>query len=392
MSKAMNKYDICVVGGAGHIGAGLSILLASKGQNVLIYDINQKSIDTIRSGKLPFFEENHEPFLKKALSDNKLHFTTNSKDVAFAKNVILTIGTNVDEFKNPRINDIIKCIDSLPINNNHTLILRSTVFPGVTGYVERHLKSNGLTPLLAFCPERLIQGKAFKELQELPQIVSGTSEAAIMQASKLFGLIAPAIVKMEIMEAEFAKLFANTYRYIQFAATNQFYEMATSAGLDYNKILNGVKKDYPRLSDLPSAGFSAGGCLYKDCAQLCAFFEGKFSLGEAAITSNEGLPAFLVNQLERKHNLSDKTVGILGMAFKANIDDNRTSLSYKLKKILKFKSKLVLTSDPLVEDNELLPLNEVIARSDILIVCVPHDEYKNIKSLTNKEVVNIWNG
>lgn len=112
-------------------------------------------------------------------------------------------------------------------------------------------------------------------------------------------------------------------------------------------------------------------------------------MGHAAIDANEGLPAFIIKQLEQKHNLLDKTVGILGMAFKANSDDNRTSLSYKLKKILTFKAKEVLTTDPLVIDSNLLPLNEVINRSDILIVCVPHTEYENIS--TNKEIVKIWN-
>lgn len=384
-------YDICVVGGCGHIGAPLSILFASKGFKVLICDPNQTAWNTIKSGKLPFLETGHEEFLENALENNNLFYTSNVNDIINAKILIITIGTPIDEFHNPKVNEIIKCLDELPLNNNHLLILRSTLFPGTTNYVHRHLKEKNIEPLIAFCPERIVQGEAIKELQKLPQIVGGITEESKQKAATLFKTIAPNIIYMDVMEAEFAKLFSNAYRYIQFATTNQFYEMATSAGLNYNRILNGAKQDYKRLSDLPNPGFAGGPCLYKDTLQLYAFSEGKFSLAQAAIQSNEGLPTFLVNQLEKKYNLLTKTIGLLGMAFKANSDDARSSLSYKLKKILMFRSKQVITTDPLVKDTDLLPIDEVIQKSDILIICVPHDEYKNIKSIEGKDIINVWN-
>ena len=385
------KYDICVVGGAGHVGSVLSIIFASKGQKVLIYDINTKAMETIASGKLPFIDNGYESYLSKALADGNLFFTNKSDDVANAKTIVLTIGTSVDEFRSPRIHDVIRCIDDLPITNDHLLILRSTIYPGVSEYVQRYLKDKGINPLIAFCPERIVQGNATEEIQKLPQIVSGITKEAETKAANLFRIITDKIVYMSTMEAEFAKLFANTYRYIQFAATNQFYEMATSAGLDYQKILNGMKYDYPRLRDLPSPGFAAGSCLYKDSLQLCAFYQGKFSLGEAAVDANEGLPAFLVSQLEKEFDLTTKVVGLLGMAFKADSDDARTSLSYKLKKLLMFRAKKVLTTDPLVSDPNLSPLDKVIESSDIVIVCVPHSAYKDL-DFQGKKVVNIWQG
>lgn len=384
------EYDICVVGGAGHIGAPLAILFASCDFKVLICDPNQQAMDLIKSGKLPFLEEGYEIFLEKALSNNNLYFTNSSIEVKFAKTIIITIGTPIDEFHNPKIQEIIKCIDELPINSEHFLILRSTLFPGTTEYVARYLKNKNIEPLIAFCPERIVQGQAIQELQKLPQIISGTTSLAVEKAGKLFKLLAPSVVEMKVMEAEFAKLFANSYRYIQFAATNQFYEMATSAGLDYQQILKGAKQDYPRLRDLPSPGFAGGPCLYKDTLQLCAYSQIKFPLGQAAIQANEGLPEFLVNQLEGKYDLTTKTIGLLGMAFKANSDDPRNSLSYRLKKILTFAAKKVLTTDPLVNDPELLPLKQVVDQSDIIIICVPHEQYRDL-DLSDKEVINVWN-
>jgi UDP-N-acetyl-D-mannosaminuronic acid dehydrogenase len=390
------KYDVCVVGGSGHIGSCLSILLASKGLKVLIYDINKQSMETIASGKLPFLDNGYESYLEKALKDGNLFFTNTPEQSANAKIVILTIGTNVDEYRNPRSNDIIRCINDLPLHNDQLLILRSTIYPGITQYVHKYLKEKGIEPLIAFTPERIVQGNAINEIQKLPQIVSGITKEAQEKAAELFLLITDKIVYMEPMEAEFAKLIANSFRYIQFAATNQFYEMTTSAGLDYNKILDGVKQDYPRLRDLPSPGLAAGSCLVKDTIQLCAYYQGKFMLGEAAVQANEGLPAFLVSQLEERfdgnndQHLSHETVGLLGMAFKADSDDNRASLSYKLKKILQFKAKKVLTTDPLVKnDKGLLPLKDVIEQSDIIIICVPHSAYKDL-DFGRKHVVNIW--
>ena len=151
-----------------------------------------------------------------------------------------------------------------------------------------------------------------------------------------------------------------------------------------------MKTDYPRAGDIPTAGFAAGPCLYKDTMQLAAFSDNQFSLGHAAMIINEGLILYVVGQIEKKYKLADLTVGLLGMAFKANSDDTRSSLSYKLKKVLAFHCKDVLTADPhVVTDPEILPLDEVVRRSDLLILCVPHAAYKKL-STQGKPLVDIW--
>ncbi|HEU0048966.1 MAG TPA: UDP binding domain-containing protein, partial [Nitrososphaera sp.] len=228
-------------------------------------------------------------------------------------------------------------------------------------------------------------------LQKLPQIVSGTTQNAEDRAAQVFLQIAPSVVRLKPIEAEFAKLFANAYRYIQFATANQFYMMANTAGLDYYRILQGMKQDYPRMRDIPTAGLAAGPCLFKDTMQLTAFCDNEFSLGNSAMLINEGLPLYLVNRIALKMDLSNQTIGLLGMAFKADSDDQRSSLSYKLKKVLRFRAREVLTTDPLVaNDPEILPLEEVVDKSDLLILCTPHQVYKNL-DLKGKPVVDLWN-
>jgi UDP-N-acetyl-D-mannosaminuronic acid dehydrogenase len=369
------------------------MVFAKHGFRTLIYDVNPVALETLARGQLPFLEEGGEELLREVLPTGRLSFSSDPASVARARHVILTIGTPIDEFHNPMLRVVIECVDALLpyLDDAQTLILRSTVYPGVTDHMRRYLLQKGKQTLVAFCPERVVQGHSLRELQTLPQIVSGATPEAEEAAAKLFSAIAPKIVRMVPKEAEFAKLFSNAYRYIQFAATNQFFMMVEAAGLDYHRLLEGLKDDYPRMRDLPTPGLSAGPCLHKDTLQLAAFANNQFQLGYAAMQVNEGLPQFLVGQLSARYRLEEMTVGLLGMAFKADNDDIRSSLSYKLKKLLSMPARAVLTTDPFVKnDPALLPLDEVIARSDVLIVCVPHTVYKALE-LGDKPVVDVWN-
>jgi UDP-N-acetyl-D-mannosaminuronic acid dehydrogenase len=224
----------------------------------------------------------------------------------------------------------------------------------------------------------------------MPQIVSGTTPEAEREAVALFERITAEVVVVTPMEAEFAKLFNNAYRYIEFAATNEFYLIAKSAGLDYQRVLNAMKHNYPRAKSIPRPGYAAGPCLVKDTMQLTAFARNQFGLGHAALLINEGLALHVIDDLKRRYDLAKMTVGLLGMAFKAEIDDTRASLSYKFKKVLVGQTRAVLTTDPFVTtDSELKPLDEVIAKSDLLILCTPHAAYKQA-DLKGKPVLDVW--
>jgi UDP-N-acetyl-D-mannosaminuronic acid dehydrogenase len=166
--------------------------------------------------------------------------------------------------------------------------------------------------------------------------------------------------------------------------------MSNEAGLDFSRIREAITFEYPRASDLPNAGFSAGPCLFKDTMQLAAFSNNNFALGHSAMQVNEGLPLYLVSKLEEKFDLKNLTIGVLGAAFKGESDDIRSSLSYKLKKILQFRAKKVFMTDPYVSvDANLISLEETIEKSDILIIGAPHNAYKNL--VTAKPIIDIWN-
>lgn len=388
----MDKVDICVVGGAGHVGLPLALAFASKDQNVAIYDINQNTLDTIAKGKMPWLEEGAQPVLEQVLAAGRLHLSSDASVIARAKTIIVTIGTPVDEFLNPVHRVVRDCIDGLfeHFRDGQLLVLRSTVFPGTTEWLSRRLAESGKSIRLAFCPERIVQGFAIKELQGMPQIISGTTPEAAQAAHELFGLVAPETIELAPMEAEFSKLFNNCYRYIQFSIANQFYMIAESAGLDYQRIHHAMTHNYPRAKDMPLPGFTAGPCLFKDTMQLAAFSRNQFALGHAAMLVNEGMVLYVIDRMREQYDLEKLTVGILGMAFKANSDDKRASLSYKLKKALALHAGRVLTSDPLISDDpELLPLADVIAQSDVLVLGTPHREYRGLDT-QGKPIVDVW--
>lgn len=384
--------DLTVVGGAGHVGIPLVLSFAAKGLTVNINDINEQTLTTLRSGRVPFIENDAQPLLTRALADKRLFFTSRPSEISTSGPVIITIGTPVDEFLNPLRNVIQKCIDGLlpHLRDGQLLVLRSTLYPGTTEWVDAHIKRQGRNLKVAFCPERIVQGQGIEELGKMPQLISGTSAEAEREAAALFGKIAPELTLLKPIEAEFAKLFTNAYRYIGFAITNQFYLIAKSAGLDYNLILQAMKHDYPRAAYIPTPGFAAGPCLVKDTMQLLAFARNEFALGNAAIMVNEGLPLHIIGELRRNYDVSQMTIGLLGMAFKAESDDPRASLSYKFKKALAGIAREVLTTDPFVTtDPDLVPLEEVIAKSDLLILSTPHSAYRTT-DLGGKPIVDVW--
>ncbi len=384
--------DVAVIGGCGHVGLPLAIALADRGARVGIYDISDGAVAAVNAGRLPFAEPGAAEMLQRATAAGRLHATADAAVVSTAEHVIMVIGTPVDAHLNPDRAAVLNALSSCAEQwrPGQILILRSTVYPGVTALVEKMVAGLGVEMDVAFCPERIAEGRAMTELLELPQIVSARTPRGVERASRLFRILTDKLVVMSPEEAELAKLFTNVWRYIKFATANQLYMMANDQGLDFERIRQGLAADYPRAADMPAAGFAAGPCLFKDTMQLAAYNQNNFPLGHAAMAVNEGMPLYLVHRLEQRYDLAPMTVGILGMAFKGGSDDTRSSLSYKLKRLLAFKAAAVLCTDPHVTaDEDLRPLDEVLARADLLVIAAPHPEYAALR--TGKPVADIWN-
>lgn len=384
------KYDVCVIGGAGHVGLPLSIALADSGQRVMIQDINKDAFAPINLGKMPFLDRGAEAALGRVIHKT-LFATTDSAVVAEARIVIVVIGTPVDEHLNPELRTLHRLSEELGphLRAGQVVVLRSTLYPGTTERFRDILKRFNPDVEVCFCPERIAQGKALEELHSLPQIVSGFEAKAVEKVSALFRLLTQDIVTLAPLEAELTKLFTNSYRYIQFAIANQFYMIAGDYGVDFHKIYGAMTHKYPRLADFPKPGFASGPCLFKDTMQLSAFTNNKFFLGHGAMLINEGLPNFLVEQVKKKMGLKGKTAGILGMAFKANSDDKRESLSYKLRKVLEMETQKVLCSDFFIGDQGFIGEDELIEKSDVIFIGAPHTKYRGL-DFRGKPIVDVW--
>jgi len=383
--------DVVVIGGCGHVGLPLAIALADRGLSTVCYDVSDAAVKLVNDAVLPFEESGAAPVLERVIASGALRATTDPAVVADAEHLVVVIGTPVDEHLNPDPQAIPRALDlcSRYFRDGQLLVLRSTVYPGVTDLVERMIARLGADVDVVFCPERIAEGHAMEELFTLPQIVGARTDAGRDRASALFSRLTDQLVHLSPEEAELAKLFTNTWRYIRFATANQLYMIANDSGLDYERIREALSRDYPRAADLPRAGFAAGPCLFKDTMQLAAFNDNNFGLGHAAMLVNEGLPLYVVARMERRFDLRDKVVGVLGMAFKAGSDDTRESLSYKLKRILQFKAAGVLCTDPRVTtDTSLVPLERVLDEADVLVIATPHDDYRDLA--TDLPVVDIW--
>ncbi|HEX7672445.1 MAG TPA: nucleotide sugar dehydrogenase [Polyangiaceae bacterium] len=387
------KSELVVIGGCGHVGLPLAIVAAHSGRRTTICDINGEAVARVTKGEMPFWEEGAPALLAEALASGRLTATSEKACIKSADLVVVVVGTPIDEHLTPRMEVVFDVLEQyLPyFRNGQVVVLRSTVYPGVSAKVQAFFDQRGLDIAVAFCPERIAQGRAIQELGKLPQIISAFSERGLAAARALFEPFAKSVVVLEPLEAELAKLFSNTSRYIQFATANQFYTIATAHGADYHRIHQAMCQDYPRLSAMPGPGLAAGPCLFKDTMQLAAFSKHSFSLGLAAVWVNEGLPQFLVSELSRSCDLSRATVGILGMAFKAETDDIRDSLSYKLRKLLHLDAARTLCHDPYIEDPSFTPLEELLQESTALILATPHRAYRDLRIPKGKIVIDVWN-
>lgn len=391
MTDRTPDLDVVVLGGGGHVGLPLSLAFAQAGMRVGVYDTNQSTLDRIAAGEMPFMETGAAELLAELLPTGRLEFSAHASMIERTDHLVVVIGTPVDEFLGPSMTIFEKAVNQIAphLREGALVVLRSTVYPGTTELVARSLKDAGLEIDVAFCPERVAEGVALEEIHSLPQLVAGVTPRAQQRAEALFKLLTKQTIPMEPVGAELAKLYSNAWRYIQFAAANQFYQMANDYGADFYAIHHAMTENYPRTKTFPKAGFAAGPCLFKDTMQLSAFNGNAFFLGHAAMLINEGLPSYVVRRAAARWKLRGMTCAILGMAFKGDSDDPRDSLSYKLKKGLEVECKTVLCSDPFFQGPGFVPLEEAVRRADLLFIGTPHTVYKTY-DFKQKPVVDIW--
>ncbi len=382
--------NIAVIGGAGHVGLPLSLMFAKHGFRVTLVDSDASKIEMLKKGEFPFMEDGGVELLQEVKDENIL-FCTEHKLISECDVVVLTVGTPVDEHLNPDLAPVFEVVDQIKpyLRKGQILVLRSTLFPGMSEKIYALLQAENIDVGVSFCPERIAQGKALIELEQIPQIISGSDEKTLETVKSIFSTMTSSVIELDMKEAELAKLFSNAWRYIKFAVANQFYMIATEKEMDFYKIRHAMMFDYERAADFPMAGFAAGPCLFKDTMQLASFNRQNFALGHASMLINETLPDFLVEQVKAKQPLEGVNVGILGMAFKPDNDDSRESLAFKLRKLLQYEGANVFCTDPYIQDDTYISQESVLDSCDLIFVGCPHVNYRDIK-FDGHNVIDCW--
>ncbi len=400
-SRKVLKKEVIAIVGVGRVGLPLAIFLANKGYIVYGIDVDKEKVNYVSGGKMPFMEGGAKLLLKKFLNKT-LFFSWDYSNIAKAKIIILTLGTPVDENMNPSLVQIDSAIkQSSPyFKEGQLLILRSTVSPGTTNYVKSYIEDLGKLTVgknffLAFCPERIAEGRSLEEIAEIPQIVGGVDRASTQKASEFFRSLKIEVNRGDNISAELAKLFTNMYRYINFAIANEFMILAGNYNKDIYKIVDLVNKNYKR-GGLALPGLTGGPCLFKDGF----FLVGDVPYSDLITTSwkiNESIPLFLINQVRKRSKLEGKKAVILGLAFKSEIDDIRESLAFKVKKALERERAKVFLHDPYVPGYQN-NLNETLKKADFIFVATNHVFYRKMDITKVKKLVSdncvicdVWN-
>lgn len=262
---AKKQADVCVVG-MGYVGLTLAAALVQRGKQVLGHETNEEIGGLLGWGKLHLFEPSVAEVLREHLG-RSLSITSQLPEV-LPPVVVVCVGTPLRPHTNePDLRQVEGAVAAIAerMSPDTLVVLRSTVPVGTCRTrVLPLLRRRVPTPLLAFCPERTIQGKALEELGVLPQIVGGLDERAVQRATTLFKVIAPEVVPVSSLEAaEMVKLIGNCHTDLIYGYGNEVALMAEALGLDSSELIRAANLNYPR-PDLCKPGFVGGSCLSKD--------------------------------------------------------------------------------------------------------------------------------
>lgn len=394
-------YDICIIG-CGRVGLPLGLSFLEKGLNTCGVDINEKLINIVNNKQMPFNESGYNKIIKKGFY---VYYNTYPD----SKTYIITVGTPLQQYIETdlsQITNVIKKLLKVIDIKNKLIILRSTIAPKTTEYIKNYIYKETLYILgkdyfLATCPERIVEGNAYKELLSLPQIIGVEDKNSFIRAKNIFSTFGIQIFKSSFIEAELSKLFTNIYRYINFSIPNYFAYTANYFGVDIYKLLTIMNTGYERNNGLLTPGFARGTCLGKDWGMINENFP-QTDIILQAYKINEFIPKFFVDEVSSY--IFNASVGIFGYTFKNDSDDTRDSLTPKL---IRYITKLVPKEIKINEPN--LPLGEFtdefnkiifynysineIFTCDIIFIILGHKQYFSFtkEQFKNKIVVDGWN-
>jgi UDP-N-acetyl-D-mannosaminuronic acid dehydrogenase len=388
MTDSHNTADVAVIG-LGRVGLPLALSFADRGLSVIGIDNDPARLASVRDGTMPFEETGAQELLDRVGASGRLSLSERVADAAQARHIVITLGTPSFSHIEIDMRDIRSALDDLlgALQPGHALTLRSTVAPGTTDFVAGYLAKHrgfqiGEDVYVAHAPERIAAGRFLEEIDSLPCIVGGVGPRSGEVVAGLFGVFGAPIVQTTPVQAELAKIWANILRYTHFALPNLLMMDCERYGANVFEVIDLVNRDYPR-GGLAQPGLTAGTCLRKDFA----FSEERSNAPGmllAVSRVNESVPLFLVEGIKRRlgpthraaglGSLSGRRVAVLGLAFKADTDDERDSLAHKLIRLLERELADVVAHDPHVS-TPTVSFEEAVENADVVVVAANHSEF-----------------
>jgi UDP-N-acetyl-D-mannosaminuronic acid dehydrogenase len=394
MPDPNSTADVSVIG-LGRVGLPLALSFADRGLNVIGIDNDPARLASVRDGTMPFDETGAQELLDRVGPSGRLSLSERVADAAHARHIVITLGTPSFSHIEIDMRDIRSALDDLlgALQPGHALTLRSTVAPGTTEFVAGYLAKHrgfqiGEDVYVAHAPERIAAGRFLEEIDSLPCIIGGVGTRSGEVVAKLFGVFEAPIVQTTPVQAELAKIWANILRYTHFALPNLLMMDCERYGANVFEVIDLVNRNYPR-GGLAQPGLTAGTCLRKDFA----FSEERSNAPGmllAVSRVNESVPLFLVEGIRRRlgpahraaglGSLSGRKVAVLGLAFKADTDDERDSLAHKLIRLLERELADVVAHDPHVS-TPTVSFDEAVENADVVVVATNHSEFCDPQAL-----------
>jgi UDP-N-acetyl-D-mannosaminuronic acid dehydrogenase len=368
--------DVAIVG-CGRVGLPLALAFADRGLATIGIDNDRERLATIRDRRMPFAEPGADEVMRRV----EVTWSERATDAAQADAIVLTLGTPSFSHIEIDMRDIRSVLDDLLplLRPGHLLVLRSTIAPGTTEFVAGYLAKHrgfevGRDVFIAHVPERIAAGRFFEEISTLPCIVGGVGEGSAVAAARLFEVLGAPIVQTNPIDAELAKIWTNILRYTMFALPNRLMMECEQYGANVFDVIDLINRDYPR-GGMAAPGFTAGTCLRKDFA-----FSEERSPAPGMLLAvsrvHESVPLFIVEGLKRRlGDLNGRKVAVLGLAFKADTDDERDSLSHKLIRLLERELADVAVHDPHVP-TPTQSFEDAVLDADAVVIATNHSEFR----------------
>lgn len=386
---AMAEKTVCVVG-LGYVGLPLAVRSRERGYRVLGFDTNEEKIALINSGKSPIMEE----FLDERIGKWHPEASSSPEIIKEADIVLICVPTPIDEMHNPDYQPVIQASELVANNlkKGALVVLESTVNPGVSEEIVAPIFESkghviGTDVHLAHCPERINPGDKKWNVTNIPRVIGALDETGLALGLEFYRSIVDGEIRpmKSIKAAEAVKILENSFRNVNIAFVNELARSFAKLDIDVKDVIEGAAtKPFAFMAHYPSCGIG-GHCIPVDPYYLVEYakktsgFEHKFL--SLALEINREMPAYTVEVLQDALNqvklpMNGTRVGILGLAYKANIDDLRESPSFEIIKHLKKHFCAIETFDPyILESSTKKSLEELVASSDAIVLATNHKDF-----------------